>query len=321
MLTFITFLKFEQAKINASLDKSISDMPEHLRPVAEHVISAGGKRLRPALALASARLFGAVEDELYDMAAIPELIHAATLLHDDVLDGAETRRGKTAAHLVHGVPQSILAGDALLAMAHFKAASFGRPALLGCVSEAVIKTAEGEAHEMARQRSLSHGYKEYIEIIAGKTGWLLSGACRLGALYAGASEKETDAVSEYGLNLGIAFQMVDDALDFADESLTGKPTAGDLSEGKCTPPVMKYLDFLPSFERDAFRCKFKEGSFSKEEKRKIAADIRRLGFDEETKVQAEQFLDKAEQCLAGLPDRMERQVLRDALSFVRKRKI
>ncbi|MGN1038603.1 MAG: polyprenyl synthetase family protein [Mailhella sp.] len=320
MVTFLAVLKYEQSKVNSALTKELEAMPAPLRDIAGHVLLAGGKRLRPLMTLASARLFGAEGPELYELAVIPEMIHVATLLHDDVLDGASSRRGKASAHVLYDVPRAILAGDALLAAASHKTASFGIPALLECVSQSVLMTAAGETHEIALQRSLSHSFQEYVDIIAGKTGWLIRGSCRLGALYAGASSEDVEAVSDYGLNLGIAFQMVDDALDFADEAVTGKPCAGDLEEGKFTPPIMKYLEFLPRCDRENFCEKFRTGRFSPEERMSIAADIRRLGFDAEARAMADEYLDKASQSLDKLPQRCEQKLFREALEFVRSRK-
>ena len=320
MVTFVSVLKYEQLKVNKALEQELAAMPAPLRDIVSHVLMAGGKRLRPLLTLLSARLFGAEGPQLYELAVIPEMIHVATLLHDDVLDEAESRRGRKSAHLIYGTAPAILAGDALLAAASHKTAAFNIPSLLTCVSESVLMTAAGEAHEIALQGSLSHSLKEYIDIVAGKTGWLLKGSCRLGALYAGATEEQVEAISEYGLNLGIAFQIVDDALDFADEAVTGKPTAGDIMEGKYTPPIMKYVDFLSSGEREIFREKFKNGTFTDEDRLRIAADIRRLCFDAEARAMADQYLDKAQACLDTLPRRFEQKVFREALEFVRNRK-
>ena len=315
MITFVSVLKYEQVKVNAALEKELSAMPAPLRDIAAHVLMAGGKRLRPLMTLSSARLFGAEGEKLYELAVIPEMIHVATLLHDDVLDGAKTRRGRVSAHVRFDVPRAILAGDALLAAASHKTASFGMPELLACVSEAVLMTAAGEAHEIALQHSHSHSFREYEDIVAGKTGWLIRGSCRLGALYAGATPEQVEAISDYGLNLGIAFQMVD-----ADEAVTGKPTGGDLAEGKFTPPIMKYLDFLPRCDRENFCTSFREGTFMEEDRARIASDIRRLGFDAEARAMAVTYLDRAERCLDALPQRFEQKLFREALEFVRGRK-
>lgn len=321
MVTFVSMLKYEQAKVNQALKRELEAMPASLRDIAGHVLMAGGKRLRPFLTLNAARIFGAEGDDLYTLACIPEMIHVATLLHDDVLDSADSRRGITSAHILYGTASAILAGDALLAMASHRTASFGIPSLLTCVSEAVLMTAAGETHEIALQHSLTHSMQEYIDIISGKTGWLLRGSCRLGALFAGASSEQVEAISSYGLNLGIAFQIVDDALDFADSAVTGKPTAGDLTEGKLTPPIMKYLDFLPRAEQQVFREAFRTGSFTEEDRDRIASDIRRLGFDAETRELADTYLCKAQEALDSLPQvGLPNRIFTEALDFVRNRK-
>ena len=320
MIAFASAMQLELDPINKALRDITEEMPAHLRDIASHTLTAGGKRLRPLLTLFSARLFGASGDELYSLAAIPEMIHAATLLHDDVLDNAATRRGQPAAHTVFGAPQSILAGDALLSMANYKAASYGNPDIMRCVSESVLMTAEGEVHEMHLQHKTAFGQKEYVSVIAGKTGWLLRCACRLGALYAGAPQEAVEAISTYGLNLGIAFQIVDDALDFADEAVTGKPSGGDLMEGKCTPPVMLYLDFLPIFDRENFRNRFRSGRLTEDDRLRISADIRRLGFDEKTREMAGEYLDAAGKALDTLADARRLDFFRDALAFVQARK-
>lgn len=320
MITFLAVLEYEKQKIHAALQKELERMPAPLREVAGHVLMAGGKRIRPFLTLNAARLFGAEGEDLYRLACIPEMVHVATLLHDDVLDNAASRRGVATAHTVYGAAPAILAGDALLAMASHRTAEFGIPALLTCISEAVVMTAAGEAREIALQHSLTHGKEEYERIVAGKTGWLIKGSCRLGAIFAGASEAQVEAISEYGLNLGIAFQIVDDALDFADPAVTGKPAAGDLMEGKLTPPIMKYLEFLPHVEQGAFREKFSKGAFTPEDRERIAADIRRLGFDAETRALADVYLDRAAACLSALPEKgLPNKIFREALSFVRRR--
>ena len=320
MITFMSVLKYEQIKVNAALEKELSAMPAPLRDIVGHVLLAGGKRLRPLMTLSSARIFGAEGPDLYELAVIPEMIHVATLLHDDVLDGAASRRGRVSAHVLYDVPRAILAGDALLAAASHKTASFGIPELLACVSESVLMTAAGETHEIALQHSMTHSSAEYVDVIAGKTGWLIRGSCRLGALYAKASPEHVEAISDYGLNLGIAFQMVDDALDFADEAVTGKPTAGDLEEGKFTPPIMKYVEFLSHADRETFCEKFRNGSFTQEDRARMASDIRRLGFDAESRAMADEYLARAERSLDALPQRFEQKLFREALEFVRNRK-
>lgn len=317
---FTRLLAQEQPRIQAALEQAVNRLPVPVREVAGYALLAGGKRLRPLLTLTAARLFECRRTDLYDLAAVPEMIHVASLLHDDVLDAADTRRGRRAAHQVFGVIPCLLAGDALLAWASHRVAQFGDPQMVLCVSDAMLRTVAGEAHEIARQRSLNHGMDEYLSIIEGKTGWLLRASCRLGALFAGASPDEVEALSSYGLNLGMAFQIVDDALDFADEAVTGKPTGGDLREGKLTPPLLQYMNALPDAERVNFAEAFTRGSFSQTEVADISRRIRDRGFDAVARDMADAYLDKASARLDTLPGRPERDILRLALSFVRDRR-
>lgn len=318
--TFARLLAQEQPRVQAALERAVDRLPASVREVAGYVLLAGGKRLRPLLTLTAARLFGCERADLYDLAAAPEMIHVASLLHDDVLDAADTRRGRRAAHQVFGVIPCLLAGDALLAEASHRVALFGDPALVLCVSDAMSRTVAGEAHEIARQHSLAHSLDEYLAIIEGKTAWLLRASCRLGALFAGAPEDEVEALSSYGLNLGMAFQIVDDALDFADESVTGKPTGGDLREGKLTPPVMRYIASLSDAERDAFADSFVHGHFSDAEVVDISRRIRDRGFDADARDMADAYLRKAAACLEKLPTRPEREVLHLTLIFAKTRR-
>lgn len=319
MLTFARILMQEQPRIHTALEQAVGRLPAPVRDIAGYVLLSGGKRLRPLLTLTSARVFGCKRPELYDLAAAPEMIHVASLLHDDVLDAADTRRGRQAAHRVFGVTPCLLAGDALLAEASYKVSQYGDPALVSCVSEAMVRTVAGETHEIALQRSLNHGMDEYLDVIIGKTGWLLRASCRLGALFADAPEAGVEALSSFGLNLGIAFQMVDDALDFADEAVTGKPTGGDLREGKFTPPIMFYLDSLTGTARADFSAAFTAGSFSDADVAAVSRSIREQGFDTRTRALADEYLQRADASLDALPDSPERSVFRKALGFVRDR--
>ena len=156
-------------------------------------------------------------------------------------------------------------------------------------------------------------------VVTGKTGWLLRASCRLGALYAGADPRRVEALSDFGLYAGIAFQMVDDALDFADAAVTGKPCGGDLREGKFTPPIMRYAGELDEAGRAAFGEKFASGSFSDEEIGRIAADIRERGHDAAARSLADEYLHRAEACLALLPEGPELNVLREVIPFIRDR--
>lgn len=313
-------LALELPGINRALNKAVDTLPEPVRPVARHIFDAGGKRLRPLLTVLMARLLGHEAKNIQDLAITLEMLHAATLLHDDVLDNAVSRRGKPAAHTLFDVSSVILAGDALLAGANALVANYGDTRLTRCFSEATSRTAAGEILEIAAQRRVDSSSVDYEDMVRGKTAWLIRAACEMGALAAGADDAAVAAAAAYGENLGMAFQMVDDALDFAPESVTGKPTGGDVREGKLTPPLRLYRDSLNTAERSAFDAAFCAGLMTEADAASIAESIRQAGHDNAVRRQADEFLDAARQALETLPDRPERELMRQMADYVRDRK-
>ena len=313
-------LALELPPINAALDRAEATLPGSVRPVAHHIFSAGGKRLRPLLVVLTARLLGRSDTDVYDLAVTLEMLHAATLLHDDVLDGAATRRGRPAAHTVFGPTQAILAGDALLAQANAIVASFGEPALCTLFSRAIVETCSGEIREIEAQRRPQTAMAEYESIIRGKTAWLIRASCEMGALAAHATEAQREACAAYGEGVGMAFQLVDDALDFAPESVIGKPSGGDLREGKLTPPLRYYRDALNAEGRMIFDNAFANGSMPEEECRVICSRIRDAGYDRKTRDDADKWLAGALSALGTLPDATERELMRQMAEYVRERK-
>lgn len=310
----------ELAPVNAALDRAAQRLPEPVRPVARHILEAGGKRLRPFLTVLMARLLGDRGQRIYDLAVTMEMLHAATLLHDDVLDDAANRRGKPAAHTRFGVAQAILAGDALLAGANAQVADFDDPRLCRCFSTATSETAAGEILEIAAQRRVDVSAGEYAAIVRGKTAALIAASCELGALAAGAAPDAVAAAACYGENLGMAFQIVDDALDFAPEEVTGKPTGGDVREGKLTPPLRFYRLQLSENERAAFDAAFVCGMMSEADASEIATRVRAGGFDSRAREEAEAYLEAARAALLRLPDAPERRVLLEMTDYVRDRR-
>ena len=313
-------LALELPGINRALNTAVDTLPEPVRPVARHIFDAGGKRLRPLLTVLTSRLLGHESKNIQDLAITLEMLHAATLLHDDVLDNAVSRRGKPAAHTLYDVSSVILAGDALLAGANALVANYGDTRLTRCFSEATSRTAAGEILEIAAQRRVDSSSADYEDMVRGKTAWLIRAACEMGALAAGADDACVAAAAAYGENLGMAFQMVDDALDFAPESVTGKPTGGDVREGKLTPPLRLYRDSLNAEERSAFDAAFCAGLMTEADAASIAESIRQAGYDDAVRRQADEFLDAARQALETLPDRPERELMRQMADYVRDRK-
>ncbi len=316
-------LQAEIPFIEQALAKACKHLPHVVRPIAEHIFSAGGKRLRPFLAILIARLLGYQKNDIYDLAVSMEMLHAATLLHDDVFDGADTRRGIITAHKLFGTTRTILAGDAILATANMLVSDFNNVQLCRCFSEATLNTAAGEILEIQHLRSLEQDEQVYENIVLGKTAWLLKASCLMGALHANASDKALELVGIYGQELGMAFQMVDDALDFAPQELTGKPSGGDICEGKLTPPIRLYREQLEGQALKAFDTAFTEGTFTEAEAMHIGAEICRLGFDLQTRQKAGKSLSRAQNALELLmphiKNEAEKNILLDMTTYVQQR--
>src|ERR1700759_2154354 len=220
------------------------DSPVALIPqLAAHIVAAGGKRLRPLLTLASARLCGYPGafggSRHIHLAACVEFIHTATLLHDDVVDESQLRRGLASANAIFGNKASVLVGDFLFARSFQLMVDDGSLRVLAILSKAAATIAEGEVLQLVTQNDLSTSEARYLEVIQGKTAALFAAACKIGGVVASRPECEEAALAEYGMKLGIAFQLVDDALDYvADQATLGKTIGDDFREGKITLPVL-----------------------------------------------------------------------------------
>lgn len=328
MLTLKHYLKREEQKITEALHREVALLDPAIQPLVLHTLKAGGKRMRPVLAVLMSKAlvpYGSesdcTEDELYSLGSAVELIHSATLMHDDVMDGAELRRGKPAAHQVFGVSQCIMAGDVLLAAAVLIVLRHKNYRIMECCARAVERTATGQVLETQSLRNPHLPLETYMRIIQGKTAALISCACEVGALQAGVSDELVEAAAEFGLQVGIAFQLVDDALDIAPMEEIGKPTGGDLREAKFTLPLYFYLQSLSNDERADFERRFASGGFNAEEIDGVVLKMRAAGCGERTREEAGKHLALAEKALLRLPPSRERDLLMELSSYVRTRKL
>ena len=226
-------------KVNATILEHMQS-PVHLIPqLAGHLIAAGGTRLRPMLTLGAASLCQYSGDRHIKLAACVEFIHTATLLHDDVVDASELRRGKLTANTVWGNQASVLVGDFLFSRAFQLMVTDGSLHVLKLLSNASAVIAEGEVHQMLTTNDTTTSEADYLEVIQSKTAELFSAAARIGAVVADRPKIEEEALAAYGTNLGVAFQLVDDALDYsARQAELGKTIGDDFSDGKITLPVI-----------------------------------------------------------------------------------
>ena len=213
-----------------------------IEAVGSHIFAAGGKRIRPFLAIVSSKIFGADGEEVNTLASSVEFIHAASLIHDDVVDGASLRRGQPSAHSLFGNQVVILVGDFLYANALRLANLLKRQKVMDALCTATAKMSEGELIQLSKQGNPEMTEDDYMKIIQGKTAILMSAACKGGAVIGNGSEKEQEALASFGLKFGFAFQIADDILDYrADEKVFGKNLGKDLEEGKITLPLIHLL--------------------------------------------------------------------------------
>ncbi|WCT75368.1 polyprenyl synthetase family protein [Sphingomonas naphthae] len=223
------------AVILARMQSQVSLIPE----LAGHLIAGGGKRMRPMLTLACARLLDYQGNRHHKLAACVEFIHTATLLHDDVVDGSGMRRGKRTANLIWGNAASVLVGDFLFSRSFELMVEDGSLRVLRILSNASAVIAEGEVDQLTAQRKVETSEQHYLEIIGAKTAALFAAACRIASVVAEQEDAVEEALDAYGRNLGIAFQLVDDAIDYvSDEATMGKDVGDDFRDGKVTLPVI-----------------------------------------------------------------------------------
>ena len=237
--TMVSLVAGDMNCVNAViLDRMQSDIPL-IPELAGHLIAGGGKRMRPMLTLASAQLIGYTGTRHHRLAAAVEFIHTATLLHDDVVDGSDLRRGKRTANLIWGSAASVLVGDFLFSRSFELMVEDGSLKVLKILSNASAVIAEGEVNQLTAARRIDLGEDRYLAIINAKTAVLFAAACRIAAVVAERPEGEEAALDAYGRNLGIAFQLVDDAIDYvSDAGMMGKDAGDDFREGKMTLPVI-----------------------------------------------------------------------------------
>ncbi len=281
--------------------------------ISKHLSSSGGKRLRPALLLLSARACGELGDAPIRMAAVMEIIHTATLVHDDVIDSGQVRRGKPSTNQIWGNQVSVLAGDWLYMQAFslaLRERDFGVLEILTDVTKMMV---EGELMQADLIGRLDVTEQENHDLIHRKTACLLSACSRLGALIAGQSEETEERLRAYGWNLGMAFQLIDDVLDFeASEAVLGKPVGNDLKEGKVTLPMILALRSCSAAEREQVETVVREGGYGSVSPECILEILEHHGAIAEVRRRAVRFCEAALENLEPLPETRYKHALADA---------
>lgn len=297
------------------LDRMESEIPL-IPALAGHLISGGGKRMRPMLTVAAAELCGYQGMRHHKLAAAVEFIHTATLLHDDVVDGSDLRRGKAAANIVFGNPATVLVGDFLFTRAFELMVEDGSLKVLKILSKASSVIAEGEVDQLTAQRKIETSEEHYLQIIGSKTAALFAAATRISAVVAEKSEAEEQALDSYGRNLGIAFQLVDDAIDYDSEATeSGKDKGDDFREGKMTLPVI--LAYARGNEEERkFWQEAIAGFRTEDEDLAHAVElINRHKCVEATRERARHYAQRAIDAIAGFPAGEARNAMVEAVEF------
>ncbi len=312
----IKLTKQDMGRVNELiLSKAGSDV-EMIPEVANHLISSGGKRLRPMLTLAAAGMFGYSGDGHVKLATSVEFMHTATLLHDDVVDESDMRRGKRTARMIWGNQASVLVGDFLLGQAFRMMVDVGSLDALDILSSAASVIAEGEVMQLGVAKNLETTEDDYLAVIRAKTAALFSAAAEVGPVIASASKTDRAALRSYGLNLGLAFQLIDDALDYGgDSKQLGKNVGDDFREGKVTLPVI--LSYRRGSEEDRafWRSSIEDSQADDAALERALGLMQKHGSIGDTIARARHFGEIARDALAPLEKTAHKQALLDVIDF------
>jgi octaprenyl-diphosphate synthase len=285
-------------KVEKAIELDTICSVEAVTAISHHLQSSGGKRLRPVLVLLIARALGSTDDSAIRLGAVTEIVHTATLVHDDVIDEATVRRGKPSTNQRWGNQASVLAGDWLYMQAFHLTLQERQFRLLDLLIELTQTMVEGELMQSELVGRVDVSEQEYLELVHRKTACLFSVCARFGALAAGADEELENRCGDYGWNLGMAFQLTDDLLDFhATEEALGKPVANDLREGKVTLPLILALNSCSAEEREEVATVIRDGGYEGTPASNIAALLDRYGSAEAVQRRAADYIETAVEAL------------------------
>ncbi len=285
-----------------------------IRQVAEYIINSGGKRMRPALVLLCAGAAGYQGSHQHELAAVVEFIHTATLLHDDVVDESELRRGNKTANAMFGNAASVLVGDFLYSRAFQMMVSVGSMRVQEVLADATNVIAEGEVLQLLNIHNADADEEQYLQVIRFKTAKLFEAAARLGAILGGLSPEQEDGFARYGMHLGTAFQLIDDVLDYSgDESATGKHLGDDLAEGKPTLPLIHVMRAGTPEQAACVRRAIEEGG--RDEFPAVMEAIQATGALQETRRWAAAEAQKAKEAIAVAEDSVFKKTLLELADF------
>jgi octaprenyl-diphosphate synthase len=306
--------------INQALTKPLSTHVPMIEDIGYHSLLGKGKRLRPLLFVLSAQICGYSPGDVYHFSTIFEYLHTASLLHDDVLDNAEMRRKKPSARNIWGNSAAVLGGDYLYARASAVALESDSPEIMKVLNETATRMVEGQFLELAHTHDWHISKEQYVEIIVSKTAELMAAACACGGLLAGAESTAVEHLRAFGLNLGIAFQLIDDTLDYTScEEEFGKPVGKDLREGKITLPLIYALIDLGEAEASRLEERFKNQKANDADYVNMITMVRDNGIHDRVRSEAKRFARKGAGFLEYFPDSPVKKALLALNSYVIER--
>ncbi|MCX7217836.1 MAG: octaprenyl diphosphate synthase [Burkholderiales bacterium] len=308
------FIAPEMAAVNHVIRQQLHSEVPLVNQIAEYIISAGGKRIRPVLVLLMANAYQYQGSRHHELAAIVEFIHTATLLHDDVVDESSLRRGRQTANALFGNAASVLVGDFLYSRAFQMMVGINSMQVMQILADATNVIAEGEVLQLLNMHDPDVSEERYLQVIRSKTAKLFEAAAQIGALIAGANTEQIEAAAEYGRSLGTAFQLIDDALDYSGNAEEiGKNVGDDLREGKPTLPLIYLMKHGTDEQRNLVRACIEQGDESKFEA--ILAAITNSGALDYTKDEASKAALRATNAIASLTESPYKQALLTLASF------
>ena len=317
MLSAMALVGDDLKNVEAQFKKDLESDVYLIRKVGEYVLASGGKRIRPMLLLLSAKLCGYTGDRHVPLASVIEFIHTATLLHDDVVDSATLRRGNASANEVWGNEASVLVGDFLFSKSFSLMVQAGDLRVLKVLSDATTIIAEGEVLQLLCTSDLDMTLERYIEVVKSKTAVLLSAACEAGAILGKASPEQELALRDFGMDLGIAFQLMDDTLDYtASEEQFGKEIGHDLEEGKITLPLIHTLSNCTGEERDVITAVVEKEVLEPGDFEAVFTLVHRYGGIQYTTEVAGEYISRCKEHLNAFPDSTEKNALIDIADYV-----
>ena len=309
------------ARINKELKEALSSRVSLVEIIGKHTLLGHGKRLRPLFFVLSCQLCDYQGKDAYRLSTVFEYLHAASLLHDDVVDNAEIRRNKPSANSFWGNHAAVLEGDFLYSNASLIAVGSNNLLFLKRLTETAKQMAEGQIMELTHTHDWKIGKEQYLEIISAKTAVLMSAACACGAILSGAEREAEQSLGQFGLNMGIAFQIMDDLLDYtSSEDVFGKPVGKDLKEGKITLPLIYTLPKIEASEGNRLENLFKNHQATEEDYRQLIGLVRSKGALDQIKDEARSYVDRAAGCLSRFPDSPAKRGLLELNRFIVERK-